>query len=89
MLNACGRQPTQVVLHISAYIVYSCMCQTELNAWPRSGVMEANLLSAELLSPPMLSQDKSAKKKKKFAEVLLFLLCEKLSVAQRTSSSLP
>ena len=61
------------------------MCQTELNAWPRSGVMEANLLSAELLSRPMLSQDKSAKKKK-FAEVLLFLLCEKLSVAQRTSS---
>ena len=84
MLNACGRQPTQVVLHISTYIVYSCMCQTELNAWPRSGVMEANLLSAELLSRPMLSQDKSAKKK--FAEVLLFLLCEKLSVAQRTSS---
>lgn len=39
------------------------MCQTELNAWPRSGVMEANLLSAELLSRPMLSQDKSAKKK--------------------------
>ena len=63
---------------------YSCTCQTELNAWPRSGVMEANLLSAELLSRPMLSQDKSAKKK--FAEVLLFLLCEKLSVAQRTSS---
>ena len=60
------------------------MCQTELNAWPRSGVMEAKLLSAELLSRPMLSKTKV---QKKFAEVLLlFLLCEKLSAVLCTFS---
>ena len=59
----------------TTYRTYSCTCQTELNAWPRSGVMEAKLLSAELLSRPMLSKTKV--QKKKFAEVLLFLYCVK------------